>query len=61
MTKSHQAANARAYTETAAVAAAHSGHQLYGGKKPSSPAPSAISALWVSSGRGYILESWNPR
>ena len=31
------------------------------GRSPSSPAPSAISASWRSSGRGSILEAWKPR
>src|SRR3954447_6720958 len=39
----------------------HSGHQEYGGKKPSSPAPSAISPSFRSSGRGSIFFAWKPR
>src|SRR3954451_20926058 len=48
-------------TTVPSVMAHHSGHQLYGGKKPSSPAPSAISASFWSSGRGSIFEAWKPR
>src|SRR3712207_6148195 len=39
----------------------HIGHHEYGGKNPSSPAPSAISASLRSSGRGSIRLAWNPR
>src|SRR3954464_1271646 len=39
----------------------HSGHHEYGGKNPSSPAPSAISASLRSSGRGAILAAGKPR
>ena len=46
---------------TPSVAAHHSGHQLYGGKNPSSPAPSAISAYFRSSGRGSMCVAWKPR
>src|SRR4051794_13163870 len=49
------------YTITARDAPHHSGHQEYGGKKPSSPAPSAISASLRSSGRGSIFLAWKPR
>ena len=42
MMKSHQAPSAVAYTMMLSVIAHHSGHQEYGGKNPSSPAPSAI-------------------
>src|SRR4029078_6974920 len=58
---SHQAPSATPYTITARDPPHHRGHQEYGGKKPSSPAPSAISASFRSSGRGSILEAWKPR
>src|SRR5215212_11458623 len=61
MISSHQAPSAAPYTHTASEAPHHSGHQEYGGKKPSSPAPSAISASFWSSGRGSIFEAWKPR
>jgi hypothetical protein len=44
MIASHQAPIAVANTITASVRPHQRGHQEYGGKKPSSPAPSAISA-----------------
>ena len=61
MMSSHQAAMAVPKTISASVAPHHSGHQLYGGKNPSSPAPSAISASLRSSGRGSMREAWKPR
>ena len=61
MMNSHQAPAAMPKTHTASAAPHHSGHQEYGGKKPSSPAPSAISASLRSSGRGSILAAWKPR
>src|SRR4029453_16608363 len=61
MMNSHHAPAAIPKTQTARVAAHHSGHQEYGGKKPSSPAPSAISPSLRSSGRGAILATWKPR
>src|SRR5215831_4129589 len=61
MINNHQAPIATPYTITASAPPHHSGHQEYGGKKPSSPAPSAISASLRSSGRGSILPAWKPR
>src|SRR3954469_22432066 len=61
MMNSHHAPMATPYTHTPSVAAHHSGHQEYGGKKPSSPAPSAISPSLRSSGRGSIFVAWKPR
>src|SRR5436190_22541875 len=61
MMKSHQAPIATANTIVASVIAHHNGHQEYGGKKPSSPAPSAISPSLRSSGRGSIFFAWKPR
>ena len=52
---SHQAPIATPSTHDPSEAAHHSGHHEYGGKKPSSPAPSAISASLRSSGRGVHL------
>src|SRR3954462_13091800 len=57
----HQAAIAMPNTMAAMQAAHHNGHQEYGGKKPSSPAPSAISPSGRSSGRGSIRQAWKPR
>ena len=45
----------------AAAAAENSGHQLCGLKKPSSPAPSAISPCLSSSGRGPTRRPVNRR
>src|SRR4051794_41841125 len=48
-------------TTTASVSAHHSGHQEYGGKKPSSPAPSMISASLRSSRPGALPRAGAPR
>src|SRR3954470_7581562 len=61
MMNSHQAPEATPNTHTPSAAAHHSGHQEYGGKNPSSPAPSAISPSLRSSGRGSIFAAWKPR
>src|SRR3954453_10648281 len=61
MMTSHQAPIAAPYTITASADPHHRGHQEYGGKNPSSPAPSEISASLRSSGRGSILAAWKPR
>src|ERR1044072_1275981 len=61
MMNSHHAAIATPYTQKARAPARHSGHREYGGKKPSSPAPSAISPSLRSSGRGAIRVAWTPR
>ncbi len=61
MMNSHQAPT-RCRTRTRRASSAHhSGHQEYGGKKPSSPAPSAISPSLRSSGRGSMFLAWKPR
>ena len=60
MMNSHQP-TATPSTIVARHIAHHSGHQLYGGKNPSSPAPSAISPSLRSSGRGSIRVMWKPR
>src|SRR3954470_2200571 len=57
----HQAAAAVPKTMTPSASAHHSGHHEYGGKNPSSPAPSAISPSLRSSGRGAIFRAWKPR
>src|SRR4051794_20185774 len=61
MMSSHQAPSATPYTITPSEPPHHIGHQEYGGKKPSPPAPSAISASFKSSGRGSICEAWKAR
>src|SRR3954453_8387568 len=61
MMNSHQAPTAMPYTHTASAPPHHSGHHEYGGKNPSSPAPSAISPSLRSSGRGSIFRAWKPR
>src|SRR3954467_13557816 len=61
MMTSHQPAIAGAYTIAPSGQEPAGGDQEYGGKNPSSPAPSAISASFRSSGRASIRPAWKPR